>query len=148
MTELTINTRDFGVIPVSQSRIYTFPQGLFAFENLESFALISPLGENMYPCWLQSTEQVKPCFIAFEPTQLLVAYEPFLDEYCLKIIDFAEGDELLFLVLAVIPEDYNKTTINLKSPLVLNKTKHRGVQIILEADYPLRHSIFEQEGDE
>lgn len=92
--------------------------------------------------WLQSTEQVKPCFIVFEPTQLIVAYEPFLDEYCLKSIDFTDGDELLFLVLAVIPEDYNKTTINLKSPLVLNKTKRRGVQIILESDYPLRHAIF------
>ena len=57
---MEIMTRDFGKVNVDESKIFNFPSGLFAFEECRQFALLSPLGDGVYPMWLQSTENVTP----------------------------------------------------------------------------------------
>lgn len=146
-TQLKINTRDFGEITVPNDRIVHFPNGIYAFEELHSFVLLSPLGEEEYPMWLQSAEQPELCFIVFDPAKVTGEYAPLAGEEALRALDYSEGDELQYFVIAVIPEEYKKATVNLKSPVVINKARAKGVQIILEGDYMLRHPIFETKGD-
>ncbi|MBZ4671701.1 MAG: flagellar assembly factor FliW [Clostridiales bacterium] len=142
--EFLIKTRDFGEIPVSKENIIHFPKGIYAFEDIKSFVLISPLGENKFPMWLQSAQSVEPCFIVYNPFEVFGGYSPLADNEAKSEIGFEDGDELVYLAIAVIPQDYKKTTINLKSPIVVNKTKLRAVQVILEQDYPIRFPVFEK----
>ena len=72
---MEIMTRDFGKVNVDESKIFNFPSGLFAFEECRQFALLSPLGDGVYPMWLQSTENVTPCFIVFDPAIIDGAYK-------------------------------------------------------------------------
>ena len=144
-TKSRIKTRDFGEIEISQKDMITFPSGLFAFEDLRNFVIISPLGEGIYPMWLQSAEDEKPCFIVYNPFEIIKDYSPGLSQADKKSIDFSDGDELFYLVIAVVPTDVKKTTVNLKSPVLINMEKKLAGQIILDADYPLRMRLFEEE---
>ena len=144
---ITIATRDFGEITVPKKSVLHFPQGIYAFEKEKSFVLISPLGQNAYPMWLQSTQKEKPCFIVYDPFALAPDFHPLLNEESKQLLSFEEGDELHYLVIAVIPENYKNTTVNLKSPIVINKNKSLAAQVILEQDYTIRYPIFEEKGE-
>ena len=46
---MEIMTSDFGKVNVDESKIFNFPSVLFAFEECRQFALLSPLGDGVYP---------------------------------------------------------------------------------------------------
>lgn len=146
MEQIKINTRDFGEIEVKKDSILTFTDGLFAFENLHRFVIISPLGKDTYPMWLQSVESVEPCFIVYDPVAVDSSYNPCPSDEDLKLVDYKAGDELSYLAIAVIPEDFKKATINLKSPVLVNNTKHLAAQIILDQEYSLKSPVFSDKG--
>lgn len=109
--------KGLGTIEIEEDYIINFPEGLFAFEELKKFVLISPLGENTYPMWLQSAE--KPCFIVYNPFEISKDYSPVLSENDKKAIEYSEGDNIVYFAIAVVPSDYKNTTVNLKSPIVM-----------------------------
>lgn len=139
---ITIHTRDFGDQEVFLDEIIVFPKGLFAFENAKRFALLSPLGDENSPMWLQNVDEIAPCFIVFKPVELFESYSPEIDEEDLAVIKLEDGEEIEYLSIAVIPEDYKKTTINLKSPIIINRNKRIAVQAILQQNYELKFPIY------
>lgn len=141
---MNIITRDFGEVEIEKESIISFPNGIFAFEDLKSFVLLSPLGEDTNPMWLQCVGSGEPCFIVYEIKNLVQDYNPVLTDEDKKNIHYEEGDSYHFLAIAVVPDDYKKTTVNLKSPIVVNTTKSVAAQIIVDEDYALRFPIFEQ----
>ncbi len=140
--EMTLDTRDFGQVQVSPENIIDFPNGIYAFEDHKQYVLLSPLGEENCPMWLQSAKEKNPCFIVFNPQDVISGYNPVLDEDTKAVIQYEEGDILEYYSIAVIPEDYKKTTINLKSPIVVNCSKRKAVQAILEDDYLIRYPLY------
>ena len=55
-------------------------------------------------------------------------------------------DDLVVLVLATIPQDVKKTSVNLKAPLIINAGTRKGVQLVAEnQDYEIKHFIVGQE---
>ena len=146
-TEIRVTTRDFGEISIPSDSIISFPNGIFAFEELKSFVLISPLGEGIYPMWLQCTEKSQPCFITYDPFEIVKDYKPALSAETKKAIEYDEHDALQYLIIAVVPDDYKKTTVNLKSPIIINKSKSIAAQVILDEDYKIKFPIFEGKGE-
>ncbi len=140
---IKIDSRDFGITEVDEKAVLEFPNGLFAFEDDRKFALLSPLGENTYPMWLQSTERKELCFIVFDPSLIDDSYGIILNESEKKILKVKDGDEIRCLAIAKVPEDFRKTTVNMKSPIVINPVTNTALQVILPLDYPFRHPIYE-----
>jgi flagellar assembly factor FliW len=144
---MIVNTRDFGEVEIAEESVLSFPDGVLSFEDNKAFTILSPLGDEQYPMWLQSTQNGNLCFIVYNPFDMILNYE--LDEdQLLSELDVGEETNVLILCIAVIPEDHKKTTINLKSPVVINLDTKIGKQIILESDYPVRHPIFAGTGEE
>ena len=69
---IKINTRDFGETEIQESAVFSFPNGVFAFEDDRKFALLSPLGEDTYPMWLQSMDHQELCFIVLTLHLLMI----------------------------------------------------------------------------
>ena len=153
---MIINTRDFGQIEVSKKELLTFPAGVFAFEDLRTFALISPLGEDVYPKWLQSTDGTAPCFIVFDPAMVDTQYNEkniaALEHRQLRLIKADENSpnnaEVSFLLIATVPSDFKKTTINMKAPVVVNYTERLAAQVILENDYDVKFPLYAPDAPE
>ena len=143
-----IMTRDFGKIEVDDNKIFTFPSGLFAFEDCHSFALISPLGEGVYPMWLQCTDSITPCFIVFDPELIDGSYSITLNSSEKKLLKIKDDSKVRCLSIAVVPEDYKKTTVNMKCPIVINTEENLAAQVILPEKYEIRLPIYVEKGAE
>ena len=146
---MIINTRDFGEIEVSKDELITFPDGIFAFEQEREFALISPLNtedEDVYPKWLQSANDLAPCFIVFDPTVVDANYTVTLERAEQKLLkldsDSADINSVTVLVIATVPDDFAKTTLNMKAPIVINRENNLATQVILPADYDFKHPLY------
>lgn len=143
-----INTRDFGKIEVDENNIFTFPSGVFAFEECRQFALISPLGDGVYPMWLQCVESVAPCFIVFDPQLIDNTYQITLNSSERKLLKLNDDSRVRCLSIAVVPEDYKQTTVNMKCPIVINTDENLAAQVILPEKYEIRQPIYLEGGNE
>ena len=143
---MTIKTRDFGEQTITEDKIINFPEGLYAFEEERRFVMLSPLGENVYPAWLQSVDNENLCFIVFDPQQIVTDYSVSVEPESITAIELEKGSKPHYLVLAVVPEEYKNTTVNLKSPLIINPDKMLAVQAIASEGYPIKFPIFKKEG--
>ena len=144
---MKIETRDFGTMEVSEEQLITFPDGLYAFEDSKHFALIAPK-ENKYPMWLQCTDSLKPCFIVFDPQPLAESYQTSLGEGEKAILKINDDSKLMVLCIANVPEDFKDTTVNMKSPIVVNMDNKLAMQIILPHNYPYCHPIYQKSEQE
>ncbi len=141
---MIVKTRDFGEQEISEDKIISFPNGIFAFEDEHRFIMLSPLGDDVYPAWLQSVDNENLCFIVFDPCQIVSDYSVTADEESLSAARFGNEPKPHYLALA---EDYKDTTVNLKSPILVNSEKMLAVQTIAAENYPIKFPIFKKEGD-
>lgn len=135
---MTIETRDFGTVEVDKNDIVTFVQPIFGFEALTEYVFLSNQSECMEFAWLQSTEDKEVCFILADPAVLSFTYSPDLPAQLDN--DLGAGEKMIWLV-AVITEEFANSTVNLKSPIVLNMDTRKASQVILEQQFPIRQKI-------
>lgn len=140
---MEINTRDFGTITVEKDSIFNFPEGVYGFEEDTCFALFVRTFEDVPFLYLQSVENVTPCFLVFEPKDFFPDYSPKLNKEDLDACGVKSHDELTFLLIANVPESIEEMSLNMKSPVVLNGKSKIGRQIILQnSDYDVRYQPF------
>jgi flagellar assembly factor FliW len=92
--------------------------------------------------WLQSAEDTTPCFVVFDPTIIDGNYEVMLTGSEKKLLEIEDDSDLKYLVIAKVPENFRDTTVNMKSPIVINNDKNLAAQFILPQDYPFRLPIY------
>lgn len=133
-------TRDFGEREIPDSKVIVFKQPIFGFEDYTRYTLIfdEEIGEQIV--WLQSLEEPGLCFLLFNPSTFNNFYKPEISEEDEKLL--GAGDYACWTVLA-LKENFNDSTVNLKSPVIINTTSGIAAQIILEQAYPVRHPILE-----
>jgi len=141
---MEIETKDFGILKIEEESVLHFPEGLFAFEDVTEYVILKKEGRPQL--WLQSVRGKDPRFILFDPSVILPEYRPKIPEGYLRNIRLQKGEPFGLFVVAVVPQDYAQTTVNLKSPVLINFSKRLGAQIILEeGDYPIRCRLFGEE---
>ena len=135
-------TRDFGEREIPDSKVIIFKQPIFGFEDYTRYTLIfdEEIGEQIV--WLQSLEEPGLCFLLFNPSQFEDFYKPEITEENEKLL--GTGDYVCWTVLS-LKEDFEASTVNLKSPVIINSTTGGAAQVLLEQDYPVRHPIMEGE---
>lgn len=142
---MLIDSAVFGSIEVDDENIYSMPDGLFGFGSVGDFALISKDDEDVTLMWFQSVEHQVPCFVVFNPFEIIDGYDPAVEPSDLRALGCKSEDELEFVVIAVVPEDITKITVNLKSPIALNHKNNVARQVILSnKDYPIKFSLVEE----
>ena len=109
-------------------------------EDYTRYTLIfdEEIGEQIV--WLQSLEEPSLCFLLFDPSTFNDFYKPEISEEDEKLL--GAGEYACWTVLA-LKEDFNDSTVNLKSPVILNTSSGIAAQIILDQDYPVRYPILE-----
>ena len=139
---MKLETRDFGEIEIDENEIVTFAGPIFGFEKYHTFAFLYQEKVSEHFVWLQSTEDPDLCFILVNPHTITEHYTPQLGEGASDLL--GEGEYMCWL-MASIREPFETSTVNLKSPIVVNPKLHLAAQFILEGDYPIRHPLFRKE---
>lgn len=143
---MKINTRDFGDIEVKESDLFNFPEGIYGFEEDTCFALFHKSFDDIPFLYLQSAQNVVPCFLVFDPEHFYPNFAPLLAEEDLGALKAEGPNELIFLVIANVSGPIEEMSINIKSPIALNPKTNIGRQVILQnSDYTVRHRPFSDE---
>lgn len=142
---MVIQTKDLGTIEIDEKNLINMVEPIYGFEHLKKFVLLSDteLGEEIK--WLQSVEDSQVCFVLVDPRVVMEDYNPPIPKQILEKLQ-ATRDGVLVWAIAVIPEEFRNSTINLKSPVVVNPKNHFAVQVILEQPYPIKTPLIPQEG--
>ena len=144
---MLINTAILGEMEASDDNIFDIPEGLLGFDNINKYALITKQDEDVTLRWLQSVNSIVPCFVVFDPFEIINGYEPVLEKHDIKALRAKEDTKLDFLVIAVVPDEIEKITVNLKSPVVINRSEGIARQVILQNEYPIKFPLSGQEQD-
>ncbi len=142
---MIVKTDYLGDVEVDESEIYTFDEGMYGFPDSSRYVFIGAITAEFPFLWMQSLDEAHARFVVTNPFAFKESYDFELSKKNLEELDVQGADDLIFYTTIVIPEDLQKTTTNLKSPIVLNVRNHKGRQIILSEEYPYKHPIFERE---
>lgn len=142
---MKINTRDFGEMQIDDNTILEFVSGIIGFEDTKKYTLISPLGEDKFPMWLQSVEDTQPCFVVYDPMQIYPDYSFEITDAEMQALRIAEDTPYRCLTVAIVPDDYRKTTINLRCPIIINTKENLAAQVMLQEDYEFTAPVYAEE---
>ena len=143
---MKIITRDFGEVEIDEKTIIDFPEGIIGFEQTKRYTLLSPLGDRKYPMWLQSVDSSEPCFVVYDPTLICPDYRFEISDEEQELLKMDEDTPYVMLAVAIVPDDYKKTTINLRCPIVFNQRDNIAAQIILTEHYDFKCPVYSEEG--
>ena len=135
-------TRDFGDITVEEEEVLTFVQPIFGFEGYTRFVLLQVPSWGEKLAWLQSLEEPTLCFVLMDPTPLASFYRPEISPATEELL--GEGEYVAW-VICTLGATGKSSTVNLKSPIVINTETREVVQVILEQPYPLRYTLGREE---
>ena len=144
---MKIETRDFGIVEIQDNNIITFKQPIYGFEEYTQYVLVTDSNMGNGICWLQSIEQKSVCFILMNPLQVSKDYAPVVMQDVLVTLQASPKDELDCWVIAVIGETFRKSTVNMKSPIIINHKRNLAMQVILDQEYPIRMPVFDPESE-
>lgn len=135
---MNIMTRDFGEMVINNEDIITFDGQIFGFDEYRKYVMIYDDDFNGEYVWLQSVDEPQLCFTMANPA-LVPDYKPdYRNEAC-KVIGESEYECWLMMVVA---ENIKDSTVNLKSPVIINMAERRAMQLILEDEYPVKYYLF------
>ena len=135
---ITIQT-EFGEMEVSEQDILKFEKGLYGFESAMEYVLLSE-EEDSHILLLQPIQGQVPSFVVIDPYAVYPQYAPQMSQEDKNIFAGRSDDDLRFLLIAAVKENPLESSVNLKSPIVINSKTKQAAQVILDnADYPIRY---------
>ncbi|MEC5422857.1 flagellar assembly protein FliW [Virgibacillus sp. C22-A2] len=136
-----LQTKYLGEVEIDKSKAIQFPAGLPGFIEETEFVLLD-LPETRIFQVLQSTNSVNTAFIVTNPYHIYRDYAFDLDSSLLEALQIKNEEDVVVLTIVTLRNPFNKSTLNLKAPVILNSTTKQGKQFIINADdYPTKASI-------
>ncbi len=145
MGKVKIITRDFGEMEIDDSTIISMPQGIMGFEQTKRYTLLSPLGEDTFPMWLQSVDGKEPCFVVYDPMLIYPDYSFEISDEEQKAAGITSDTPYRCLAVAIVPDNYLDTTINLKCPIIVNTKDNLAVQVLISENYDFKCPVYNKE---
>lgn len=140
---MLIRTERFGEIEVNDGSVIMFREGLPGFPAAKRFVIVER-GRPGQLKWLQAVEDPALAFVIADPRLFKPDYRIQPRREDTESLEIEPPDEEIEVYAVVaIPEDPRMATVNLAAPIVVNKRKMVGKQLVLlGGGYSLRHRIF------
>lgn len=136
-------TRDLGEIEIDEKDIVTFTGPIFGFEKYRRFVFLYQEDLSEHFIWLQSVEEPQLCFILVQPDLITDHYTPELPPEAKTLL--GDGDYMCWLIVS-LREPFTDSTVNLRSPIVVNPELRQAAQFVLEGALPIRHPLVREGG--
>jgi len=93
--------------------------------------------------WIQAVDE-DISLPVLNPFDIDASYSPVIDDSIMAELDVEAEEELLVLVVSVIPKEITRMTANLAAPILVNTRNGLGRQVLTEDNkYAVRHPIYE-----
>lgn len=117
----------------SKDDVITFPAGMPGFEKRKEFVLVS-IPEYAPFEWLVCVDGSRLRFAIINPLLFRPDYAPKIAKEQLEDLKIEKPEDVLLYVIVTIRENPLESTSNLVGPVLINKTKRTGKQVIIEDD--------------
>jgi flagellar assembly factor FliW len=139
-------TRLFGEIDIADDKIITLEKGMIGFPALTHFALIfdeEKQRKHISIMWLQSMDDPDVAFPVLDPHTVKADYTPNVNAEIVEPLGEMTDENTYVLVTVTVPRKVEDFSVNLKAPVVINMDTLKGVQMIVEDDYPVKYKVYE-----
>lgn len=138
----TTNNTNLEDHETGERTILRFDEGIYGFEDTKEYVLLQE--DEEHTIWyLQAAHSEVPCLIVIDPYTIVDNYTPVISDADLACLGNPDDEDLCFLAVAVLKDDFKESVVNLKSPIVINAKTKCAKQVILENnDYPIRYKLF------
>lgn len=124
--------------------VIRFPDGLLGFPDVHRFRLVDMDRAAPFKM-LKAIDYEDLAFIAVDPRHFRPSYSLVVPASELAGLELDSVDDAEVYALVVIPEDPSRMTANLRGPLVINRRKGLGKQVVLLShEYSTSHMILEE----
>lgn len=117
-------------------------EGLLGFEEIKELTLIPvdvPFDATFYE--LRTTEEGIG-FIAVDPFKIETTYTVSLDEDTLERLEVENSEDVIVLSLVTLKASFEKSTTNLKAPLIFNLRAKKAMQWVhTSTDFSVKHPL-------
>lgn len=143
-SQMKVMTTRFGAIDVSSDELLYFKYGILGFEDCHRYVLMKVDGTSPF-MYLQSVDDPDLTFVVTPPFWFRPDYQLSLSKDHLGMLGAQKPDQLAVYVIATVPQDPKKITVNLLAPLVINTQNRSGAQIVqTDSPYAIRHNLAEE----
>ena len=139
-------TRLFGEIDIADDKIITLEKGMIGFQELTHFSLIFDEEKKQRKArimWLQSMDDADIAFPVMDPHSIKEDYTPNVNAEIVAPLGEMNAENTYVLVTVTVPRKVEDFSVNLKAPIVINMDTLKGVQLIVEDDYPVKYKVYE-----
>lgn len=113
-------------------------QPVYGFESSKRYTLISDEEIGTDLVWFQSIEDKDVCFVLANPTRFVPNLDIELSSGDLNTVQANTLEEVDLLCIVSLGDTFEESTLNLKSPILLNSKNNQGAQLILNQDLPFK----------
>lgn len=117
----------------SNDDIITFPAGIPGFEKNKKFVLVTIPDYAPFE-WLVCVDGLSLRFAIINPLLFNPEYSPNIIKEHLEELEFADPNDILMYVIITIRENPLESTANMIGPVIINRAKRIGKQIIIDDD--------------
>lgn len=117
------------------------PMGILGFEQIKDYALLANPAEDPF-AWLQVESNAALAFIVIDPFLAMPDYQPDIPQADVEFLGLEDASDARLLNIVTIHSPAH-ATVNLKSPIVINRRTHTGKQVILAnaSDFSVQHPL-------
>jgi flagellar assembly factor FliW len=137
----TVEEIDLATAGPRNQDVVQLPLGLLGFEQFKEYLWLQSPEEAPF-CWLQACQDPSLTFLLVPPFSVLSEYAPELTDEDVRFLGLTcPEDAVLFGIVTLRPN--GRGTVNLKGPLVINRSTLRAKQVVVAnaADYALQHPL-------
>jgi flagellar assembly factor FliW len=117
----------------SKDDIITFPSGIPGFDKVRQFVIVS-IPEYTPFEWLVCIDGSRLRFAVINPLLFASDYSPAMVKEQLEELEIHKPEDLVLYAIVTIRENPLESTANLVGPLIINRSRRLGKQIIIDDD--------------
>jgi flagellar assembly factor FliW len=115
--------------------------GLLGFEQMKDYTLIATPEEEPFR-WLQVRDNASVAFVVIEPFIAVPDYHPDIPQQDVEFLGVKSPQDAALFNIVTLHEG-GRATINLKGPIVINRSTGVGKQVVIAnaAAYSVQHPL-------
>lgn len=123
-----VETTELEPLAVRSENIIHLPLGLLGFEKIKRYVLLENPHEAPFR-WLQVLGDAGLAFLVLPPTQIFPDYEPDIAAEDVEFLELSSPEDALLMNIVTL-RGKNRATVNLKGPIVVNRSSLVGKQVV------------------
>ncbi|MBF4694504.1 flagellar assembly protein FliW [Fusibacter ferrireducens] len=141
---MQIETSHLGVLEYNESNVINFMDGLPGFEDYHKFIIVLSNDAELPFHYLQSVEKDEIAFIITDPFLFVNNYDFNLSEEIVSKLEIESVQDISVYTITTIPDDVEKTSINIAAPCIVNNKNNLAKQVIVPEIPTVKYFIFDK----